>query len=127
MNSFSLRLSERGTGNREILANQTDKDLERLFSLTLQIISHILHLLADAENKSQANGWVFWWPRIPALGLHFSSSSVVKVLLSSGSCSSCTEIPLQKPSEMCALLENHAQAFGGLGMAAAVFSCLQPM
>lgn len=59
MNSFPMQLSERGTGNREILANWTDKDLENLFSLTLQIISHLLHLLADAENKSQANGWVF--------------------------------------------------------------------
>lgn len=48
MNSFSLQLSERGAGNREILATQPDKDLERL-SVQPYGLSHISTRLAGTE------------------------------------------------------------------------------
>lgn len=64
---------------------------------------------------------------MPALGLHFVFTSVVKVLLPAVPIlDALRSLSAEALRGMCSP-GDHTQGFGGPGMAVAVLSCLQPM
>lgn len=116
----------RGAGNREILANQPDKDLERLLVQPYGLSHTSSTHLSGTESKSQASGWVFQCPGKLALGLHFNSTSVVKVLLPAVPVLDALRSLSAEALRGVWSPGDHAQGFGGPVMAVAVLSCLQP-